>query len=210
MKLSFINFSEEETMKKLTFSFLIFLFCISITSPALVEQPNPKVIMETSMGNITIELYPDKAPITVQNFLSYVDENFFDGTIFHRVIMNFMIQGGGYTADFTEKETKPPIKNEASNGLKNERGTIAMARTPEINSATSQFFINHVDNPSLNHKSSTPEEYGYAVFGRVINGMDVVDAIANVKTMTKHSMQDVPRETITIISIRRVEGDTSL
>lgn len=197
-------------MKKLIFSFLIFLFCISITSPAVVEQPNPKVIMETSMGNITIELYPDKAPITVQNFLSYVDENFYDGTIFHRVIMNFMIQGGGYTADFIEKETKPPIKNEASNGLKNERGTIAMARTPEIDSATSQFFINHVDNPYLDHKNSTPEGYGYAVFGRVIDGMDVVDAIANVKTMAKHGMQDVPRETITIISIRRVEGDTSL
>jgi cyclophilin family peptidyl-prolyl cis-trans isomerase len=206
MKLSFINFSEEETVKKLIFSFLIFLFCISITSYAMAEQPNSKVIMETSMGNITIELYPDKAPITVQNFLSYVDENFFDGTIFHRVIKNFMIQGGGYTADFIEKETKPPIKNEASNGLKNERGTIAMARTPEIDSATSQFFINHVDNPGLDYKNSTPEGYGYAVFGRVIDGMDVVDAIANVKTMTKHGMQDVPRETITIISIRRVDG----
>ncbi len=197
-------------MKKFIFSFLILLFCIFTTSPAPAQQPNPKVIMQTSMGDITIELYPDKAPITVQNFLSYVDENFYSGTIFHRVIMNFMIQGGGYTADFTEKETKPPIKNEASNGLKNERGTIAMARTPEIDSATSQFFINHVDNPYLDHKNSTPEGYGYAVFGRVIDGMDIVDAIANVKTMTKHSMQDVPRETITIISIRRVEGNTSL
>ncbi len=201
-----MNFSEEETVKKLIFSFLIFLFCISITSYVMAEQPNPKVIMETSMGNITIELYSDKAPITVQNFLSYVDESFFDGTIFHRVIKNFMIQGGGYTADFIEKETKPPIKNEASNGLKNERGTIAMARMPEIDTATSQFFINHVDNPGLDYKNSTPEGYGYAVFGRVIDGMDVVDAIANVKTMTMHGMQDVPRETITIISIRRVDG----
>ena len=197
-------------MKKLIFSFLIILFCIFTFSPALAGQPNPKVIMETSMGEITIELYPDKAPITVQNFLSYVDENFYDGTIFHRIIKNFMIQGGGYTADFIEKETKPPIKNEASNGLKNERGTIAMARTPEIDSASSQFFINHVDNSFLDHKSSTPEEYGYAVFGRVIDGLDVVDAIANVKTMSKHGMEDVPRETITIISVHRVEGEASL
>jgi cyclophilin family peptidyl-prolyl cis-trans isomerase len=120
-----------------------------------------------------------------------------------------MIQGGGYTADFIEKETKPAIKNEASNGLKNERGTIAMARTPVIDSATSQFFINHVDNPVLNHKNDTPEGYGYAVFGKVIDGMDVVDAIANTKTMAKHGMRDVPRETITIIHIRRLEEETS-
>ena len=197
-------------MEKLTFSFLILIFCIFTTSPALAEQPNPKVIMETSMGNIIIELFPNEAPITVQNFLSYVDENFYDGTIFHRVIKNFMIQGGGYTADFIEKETKPPIKNEASNGLKNERGTIAMARTMVIDSATCQFFINHVDNSFLDHKNNTPEGYGYAVFGRVIDGMDVVDAIANVKTMTKQGMQDVPRDTITIISLRRVEGEASL
>ena len=197
-------------MKILTITLLLLIFCIFVTSPVLAQQPNPKVIMETSMGDITIELYPSEAPITIQNFLSYVDENFYDGTIFHRVIKNFMIQGGGYTPDFIEKETKPAIKNEASNGLKNERGTIAMARTPEIDSATCQFFINHVDNAFLDHKNNTPEGYGYAVFGRVIDGMDVVDAIANVKTMTKQDMQDVPRDTITIVSIRRVEGDTSL
>lgn len=168
------------------------------------EQPNPKVLMKTSMGDITVELYGNKAPVTVKNFLSYVDEKFYDGTIFHRVIKEFMIQGGGLTEDFNEKPAKPAIKNEATNGLKNKRGTIAMARMPEINSATCQFFINHVDNPFLDHKDNTPEGFGYAVFGKVTEGMDVVDAIANVKTMAKHGMRDVPRETISIISVRRL------
>ncbi len=168
------------------------------------EQSNPKVLMKTSKGDITVELYADKAPITVENFLSYVDEKFYDGTIFHRVIKEFMIQGGGLTEDFNEKPAKPPIKNEAANGLKNKRGTIAMARMPEINSATCQFFINHVDNSFLDHKDNTPEGFGYAVFGKVTEGMDVVDAIANVKTMAKHGMRDVPRETISIISVRRL------
>ena len=171
------------------------------------NKTNPKVIMKTSMGDITIELYPDKAPITVKNFFSYVDEKFFDGTIFHRVMKGFMIQGGGLTPDFTEKPTKPNIKNEAANNLKNKRRTIAMARMPDKDSATSQFFINHVDNPGLDHRNNTPEGYGYAVFGKVINGMDVVDAIANVTIMTKSGRANVPKETITIISIRRVEND---
>lgn len=177
-----------------------------MTTPLLLhaEQPNPKVLMKTSMGDITLELYAEKAPVTVENFLSYVDENFYDGTIFHRVIPKFMIQGGGLTADFIEKPAKPPIKNEATNVLKNKRGTIAMARMPEINSATCQFFINHVDNAFLDHKDNTPDGFGYAVFGKVIEGMDVVDAIANVKTMAKHDMRDVPRETISIISVRRL------
>ncbi len=193
-------------MKKKSGFFLIaFISFISfwLVSPALAA--NPKIIMKTSMGNITLELYADKAPITVKNFLSYVDEQFYDGTIFHRVIKGFMIQGGGLTADFHSKPTKSSIKNEANNGLKNKRGTIAMARMPAINSATCQFFINHADNPFLDHRNNTPEGYGYAVFGKVIEGMDVVDAIANVKTMTKHGRRDVPRETITIISIRRLE-----
>ncbi|MFQ6109270.1 MAG: peptidylprolyl isomerase [Candidatus Aminicenantales bacterium] len=181
------------------------ILLLSLTCLGLAKQTNPKVIIKTSMGDITLELYAYKAPITVGNFLSYVDEEFYDGTIFHRVIKNFMIQGGGYTEDFAEKPSKPPIKNEAANGLKNLRGTIAMARTPEINSATCQFFINHVDNPFLDHKDNTPEGYGYAVFGKVTEGMDVVDAIASVRTMIKHGMRDVPRETITIISIRRKE-----
>jgi cyclophilin family peptidyl-prolyl cis-trans isomerase len=171
------------------------------------EKINPKVIMKTSMGDITIELYPDKAPITVNNFLSYVDEKFYDGTIFHRVMKGFMIQGGGLTPDLTSKPVKPAIKNEATNKLENKRGTIAMARMPDIDSATCQFFINHVDNPGLDHRDNTPEGYGYAVFGKVVKGMDVVDAIANVKTMTRNGRANVPRETITIISIRRAEND---
>ena len=183
-------------------AFITFVF-FWLVSPALAA--NPKVIMKTSMGDITLELYADKAPITVKNFLSYVDDHFYDGTIFHRVIKGFMIQGGGLTPDFHPKPTKPPIKNEATNGLKNKRGTIAMARMPAINSATCQFFINHADNPFLDHRDNTPEGYGYAVFGKVIEGMDVVDAIANVKTMTKRGRRNVPRETITIISIRRLE-----
>ncbi len=168
-------------------------------------KTNPKVIMKTSMGDITIELYPDKAPITVENFFSYVDEKFYDGTIFHRVMKGFMIQGGGLTPELTQKTAKPPIKNEAANGLKNKRGTIAMARMPDKDSATCQFFINHVDNPGLDHRDDTDEGYGYAVFGKVVKGMDVVDAIAGVKIMTKGGRANVPRETITIISVRRVE-----
>jgi cyclophilin family peptidyl-prolyl cis-trans isomerase len=169
-------------------------------------QTNPAVIMKTSKGDIMIELDQARAPVTVKNFLSYVDEKFFDGTVFHRVMPGFMIQGGGLTPDLIEKPAKPPIKNEAANGLKNLRGTIAMARTNEIHSATCQFFINHVNNAFLDYKSSTPEGFGYAVFGKVIQGMDVVDAIAAVPTGTIKGMADVPRQTVTIISIRRVES----
>ncbi len=189
----------------LIISILGVLMAFAITIQA--KKTNPKVIMKTSMGDVTIELYPDKAPITVKNFFSYVDEKFYDGTIFHRVIKGFMIQGGGLTEDFKEKSTKSPIKNEATNGLKNKKGTIAMARTAVIDSATSQFFINHVDNSFLNHRNSTHEGFGYCVFGKVIKGLDVVDAIAKVKTMSKSGQMDVPSETITIISIRRVEND---
>ena len=189
----------------LIISILGVLMAFAITIQA--KKTNPKVIMKTSMGDITVELNPDKAPISVKNFFSYVDEKFFDGTIFHRVMKGFMIQGGGLTPDFNSKPEKPPIKNEAANKLKNKRGTIAMARMPDKDSATSQFFINHVDNPGLDHRDNTPEGYGYAVFGKVINGMDVVDAIANVTIMTKSGRANVPRETITIISIRRVEND---
>jgi cyclophilin family peptidyl-prolyl cis-trans isomerase len=180
--------------------FSAFAFLIS------AGQDNPKVMMETTKGDITIELFADKAPLTVKNFLSYVDEKFYDGTIFHRVIKGFMIQGGGFTADLREKPSKSSIKNEAANGLKNKRGTIAMARTEVIDSATCQFFINHVDNPGLDYRNNTPQGYGYAVFGKVIKGMDVVDAIANVKTMTRDGRGDVPRETIKIISVQRLEN----
>ncbi len=170
------------------------------------EAANPKVLLKTNRGDITIELFPDKAPVTVKNFLSYVDEKFYDGLIFHRVIKGFMIQGGGLTADLATRTAKPPIKNEAGNGLKNTRGTIAMARSGEINSATCQFFINHVDNSFLDHKDETAAGFGYCVFGQVISGLDIVDAIATTQTMTVHGMEDVPREAVTIISIRRLEN----
>lgn len=158
---------------------------------------------KTSKGAFTVQLFDKQAPITVENFLRYADEGFFDGTIFHRVIAGFMIQGGGLTADLHNKRGRAPIKNEATNGLKNKRGTLAMARTNDVDSATSQFFINVVDNDFLDHK---PGSYGYAVFGRVDSGMDVVDAIAAVKTGSKGMYQDVPVETITIESVRRIEN----
>ncbi len=193
-------------IKKISSCLIFSGMLISFFPVGQASQTNPKVLMKTSKGEIKIELFADKAPLTVSNFLSYVDEKFYEGTIFHRVIKGFMIQGGGLTADLQEKQTtKPPIQNEATNRLSNKRGTIAMARTMEINSATCQFFINHVDNPFLDHRTNTPEGFGYAVFGRVIEGMDVVDAIANLKTTRKRGYEDVPVETVTIISITRVE-----
>jgi peptidyl-prolyl cis-trans isomerase A (cyclophilin A)/peptidyl-prolyl cis-trans isomerase B (cyclophilin B) len=157
---------------------------------------------KTSKGTFRVQLFDKQAPVSVENFLRYVDEGFFDGTVFHRVIAGFMIQGGGLTADMKDKKGHDPIKNEATNGLKNKRGTLAMARTNDINSATSQFFINLVDNDFLDNKAGN---YGYAVFGRVDSGMEVVDAIAAVKTGNKGRYQDVPTETVTIESARRVE-----
>jgi cyclophilin family peptidyl-prolyl cis-trans isomerase len=163
-----------------------------------------KVRVTTNMGEFVLELYPDRAPITVKNFLRYVDRRFYDGTIFHRVIPGFVIQGGGYTKDLVEKPTDPPIKNEANNGLRNERGTIAMARTSIIDSATSQFFINLKDNDFLNHRDQTPSGFGYAVFGRVIQGMDVVERIAQVPTGIVGGMRDVPLTPVIILKIRRI------
>jgi len=157
---------------------------------------------KTSKGTFTVQLFEKQAPITVENFLRYADEGFFDGTIFHRVIPGFMIQGGGLTPDMKNKRGHDPIQNEATNGLKNKRGTLSMARTNDINSATSQFFINVVDNDFLDPK---PGNYGYAVFGRVDSGMDVVDAIASVKTGNKAGHQDVPIETVLIESVTRLE-----
>ena len=166
---------------------------------------NPQVLLETTMGNITIELDAQKAPNTVSNFLAYVDDGYFVDTIFHRVIPNFMIQGGGITADMQDKPSKhKPIQNEANNGLKNDRGTLAMARTGDPHSATSQFFINHNDNAFLNFSSETPQGWGYAVFGKVIDGMDVVDAMAKVQTGNSGSHQDVPVETITMTGASRL------
>lgn len=159
---------------------------------------NPVVVMETSKGNIEIELNEEQAPISTKNFLDYVNEGFYDGLIFHRVMDGFMIQGGGFNKDMNEKPTKEPIKNEADNGLKNDRGTIAMARTMVVDSATSQFFINVVDNDFLNFQAPNPQGYGYAVFGKVTNGMDVVDEIKSVQTTTKGMHQNVPVEPIII------------
>lgn len=170
------------------------------------EESNPVVVMETSEGTVKIELWADKAPITVKNFLRYVDDKFFDGTIFHRVISDFMIQGGGYTPDMKEKKTRDSIKNEASPELKNNRGTVAMARTNLVNSATAQFFINVEDNEFLNQKNKTPAGFGYAVFGQVIEGMDVVDQIKSIKTTTFGQHQDFPSKSVMIKSISRVES----
>jgi len=169
-----------------------------------IMSKNPVVIMETSKGRIIIELYPEQAPKTVENFLAYVDKGFYDGTIFHRVIPGFMIQGGGMIAGMQEKPVNMPIKNEACIELSNKRGTVAMARTSVVDSATSQFFINIIDNPFLNHKNETPSGFGYCVFGKVNDGIDVVDSIAAVQTMDKGSYQNVPAEDVVIISVKRM------
>ncbi len=173
---------------------------------AQTKKVNPVVVLETSKGNIEIELNPDKAPVTVANFLWYVDNKFFDGLIFHRVIAGFMIQGGGFTPEMSQKSGKPAIENEAGNGLTNDKYTIAMARTNVVNSATSQFFINVADNAFLNHKNETPQGFGYCVFGKVVKGMDVVDAIGKVKTGTKNGMNDVPVEVVSIKKAYRKEA----
>lgn len=162
-----------------------------------------KVKLQTSKGDITIELNEEKAPKTVENFLGYVDSNYFDGTVFHRVINGFMIQGGGMDADMNQKPTNAPIEIESDNGLKNDRGTLAMARTNDPNSATSQFFINLVDNAFLNYQGAGNP--GYAVFGKVTDGMDVVDQIAEVPTGTKGYHDDVPTEPIEIISASKID-----
>ena len=161
-------------------------------------QDNPTVVMETSLGNITLELFQEQAPVTVENFLQYVNDGFYAGTVFHRVIQQFMIQGGGMTADMQQKPTRDPIRNEATNGLSNERGTIAMARTNVVDSATAQFFINTVNNAPLDNRGTDARSYGYAVFGRVTDGMDVVDRIAAVSTGTRGPHRDVPVEPVVI------------
>jgi len=174
------------------------------SAPGASAAKAPRVLMKTSLGEITIELYPDKAPITVKNFLDYVDAKFYDGTIFHRVIPGFMNQGGGFTADMQQKPTRAPIKNEAGNGLKNTVGTVAMARTGVVDSATAQFFINTADNAFLDHRDETAPGFGYAVFGKVVNGIDVVKKIAAVPTANKGGLQNVPVTAIVIESVRMV------
>jgi peptidyl-prolyl cis-trans isomerase B (cyclophilin B) len=170
------------------------------------EKTNPVVVMDTSEGTIKVELWADKVPGTVKNFLRYVDDSFYDGTIFHRIISGFMIQGGGLTPDMKPKKTRDPIKNEAAPELRNDRGTIAMARTNMIHSATCQFFINVVDNDFLNQRDKTPAGFGYAVFGQVIEGMDVVDRIRAVPTGNFGQHQDVPTQPVLINSIRKAEA----
>jgi len=176
------------------------LWGLALGKDTIPKGGNPVVQLETSMGIIKIELYPEKAPVTVKNFLTYVREGHYDGLIFHRVIGDFMIQGGGFTKDMRERKGKhPPIKNEADNGLKNDRGAVAMARTGVVDSATAQFFINTVNNDFLNHRGKTPQGYGYAVFGKVIEGMEVVDKIRAVPTGATGSFQDVPKSPVTIL-----------
>jgi len=182
-------------------------FAMGGTPPTQEGANMPKnviVVMETSMGTMKLELYPDKAPITVQNFLSYVDKGFYDGTIFHRVIPDFMIQGGGFEKGMVQKSASAPIKNEAGNGLKNERGTIAMARTTDVDSATDQFFINVADNTALDHQNETQQGFGYCVFGKVIDGMDTAYAISMVQTRTLGYFDDVPVDDVTINSVRKI------
>jgi peptidyl-prolyl cis-trans isomerase B (cyclophilin B) len=171
----------------------------------MTERTNPRVLFSTSLGDFTLELDGAKAPVSTKNFLSYVASKFYDGVIFHRVIAGFMVQCGGFTADMRQKTTERPIANEANNGLKNERGTIAMARTTDPTSATSQFFINLVDNKFLNFTAETPQGWGYAVFGKVTEGMEVVDAIAKVRTGSHGPHQDVPVEPVVINSATLVE-----
>lgn len=161
------------------------------------------VVMETSMGNIEIELDGEKAPISTKNFLQYVDDHFYDGLIFHRVIKGFMIQGGGFTESMEQKKTREPIKNEAGNGLKNLKGTIAMARTNVVDSATAQFFINVADNGFLDHRDESNSGFGYAVFGKVTSGLDIVGKIETVPTGMKNGMDDVPSTPVVIKSIKR-------
>ena len=167
---------------------------------------NPNVLLDTTEGEILIELYPDKAPETVANFLKYVDEGFYKNTIFHRVIKGFMIQGGGLTMKMEEKPTSAPVKNEADNGLKNDRGTIAMARTMDPHSATAQFFINLVDNEFLNYTAPTMQGWGYCVFGKVVDGMDVVDKIGKTKTGSRPPYDDVPLDSVLINEASRFEA----
>jgi peptidyl-prolyl cis-trans isomerase A (cyclophilin A) len=193
-----------------TFALVSILFLsvatVQAADPTVKPSPskNPSVVLKTSLGEITVELDQLQAPISVKNFLDYVDAKFYDGTIFHRVIPGFMVQGGGFTPNMQQKATKAPIKNEAGNGLKNLAGTLAMARTGIVDSATSQFFINVADNAQLNHRDESPAGFGYAVFGKVTAGMDVVKKIEAVKTTARPPHQNVPETPVVIESVTRV------
>jgi cyclophilin family peptidyl-prolyl cis-trans isomerase len=192
-------------MKRLLLAALALAVLLAFGSTATAADKNPVVVVNTSLGSFKVELYPDKAPITVKNFLNYVDAKFYDGTVFHRVIPTFMIQGGGFEPGMKEKTTGQPIKNESANGLSNTRGTIAMARTSEPNSATAQFFINVKDNTFLD-RAKAADRVGYCVFGKVIDGMEVVDKIKDVETATRGGHQNVPVKDVVSNSIRRVDN----
>jgi len=184
--------------------FVLLGFLLQTPAPAAVPQPapgNPVVVIETSAGTITAELYKDRAPVSVENFLQYVRDKHYDGTIWHRVVAGYVIQGGGYTPQMVERATRPPIQNEATNGLSNRRGTLAMARLRSARSATSQFYINLSDNAALDHSGFSPDSFGYAVFGRVLTGMEAVDKIGSVKTGTRDGMDEVPIEPVLISSV---------
>lgn len=186
---------------------LLGAICALLLGSTLAVAANPQVELKTNLGSITLELYPDKAPQAVKNFLEYLRSDFYKGTVFHRVIPGFMIQGGGFSQDFTQKPTRDPVQNEATNGLKNDIGTIAMARTPNPHSATAQFFINVADNGFLNHTAPTARGYGYTVFGRVTTGMDVVNKIARLATGPGGPFpQDVPQQEVVIQDARLVEA----
>jgi peptidyl-prolyl cis-trans isomerase B (cyclophilin B) len=186
---------------------LVALALLSIILAGTALAGNPQVSLQTNKGAIVLELYPDQAPKSVENFLAYVDSGFYNGTVFHRVIKDFMIQGGGFGQDMKQKDTRPSVVIEADNGLKNERGTLAMARTSDPNSATAQFFINLKDNAFLNHTAKTPRGWGYTVFGRVTEGMAVVDAIGGLPTGAKGPFPtDVPQENVIIEKASRVGG----
>ncbi len=198
--------------RRLFLTFKLALIALFLSSSAFAEtdpktspKTDPQVLMETNLGTFVIELYPDKAPNTVKNFLAYVNDGFYDGTIFHRVIPTFMVQGGGFTADMQKKPTRDPIANEADNGLRNTVGTVAMARTGDPHSATAQFFINVAKNGFLDYREKTNRAWGYAVFGRVITGMKTVNKIRTSPTGKSKGMIDVPRETVTIIKARQIK-----
>ena len=183
-----------------------FVATLTLLASLSAAAANPQVEVKTTLGTVVIELYPDQAPRTVENFLQYVKDRHYDGTVFHRVIPGFMIQGGGFGPDFSEKPARKPVRNEAANGLKNETGTIAMARTPDPHSATAQFFINVADNEFLNFRFPTPEGYGYCVFGKVVKGMDVVNRIVKVRTAPGPGPhRDVPVKAVIIERARLIE-----
>jgi len=196
-------------MKRLMIIGLAALLLLTGFGAALAAEALPRIKLTTSMGDIEVELNPAAAPATVANFLAYVKDGHYDGTIFHRVIAGFMIQGGGFTAGMQRKNTRPPIRNEADNGLSNRTGTIAMARTPDPHSASAQFFINVKDNDFLDHRAKSARGWGYCVFGRVVGGMKVVRAIENVPTTARSGMRDVPRTPVVIDRVLLVPGQTT-